>query len=135
MCVVGPEAASGAPLADHGPADPVNPFIVCGVGDGFECPDLLGRPVTDDDAERLARIFRALADPARVRLLSLLAARPEQESCVNDLLAQVELAQPTVSHHLKVLFEVGLVERERRGSWVYYRLHRGSLREISRMLG
>ena len=105
------------------------------MGDRFECPDLLGRPVSDDDAERLARIFRALADPARVRLLSLLAARPEQESCVNDLLAQVELAQPTVSHHLKVLFEVGLVERERRGSWVYYRLHRGSLREISRMLG
>ena len=102
--------------------------------DGFECPDLLGRPVTDDDAARLARVFRALADPARVRLLSLLAACPSEEACVNDLLAKVELAQPTVSHHLKVLFEVGLVERERRGSWVYYRLHRGSLREISRIL-
>ena len=104
------------------------------MGDCFECPDLLGRPVTDDDAARLARIFRALADPARVRLLSLLASHPGEEACVNDLLAEVELAQPTVSHHLKVLHEVGLVARERRGSWVYYRLERTSFRQISQML-
>ena len=113
---------------------------MAGMGDGsdaeecLECPDLLGRPVSDDDAAELARIFRALADPARVRLLSLLADEPGEEACVNQLLARVTLAQPTVSHHLKVLHEVGLVVREKRGTSVYYRLHRRSLVAISRVL-
>ena len=98
------------------------------------CPDLLLRPVDDADAALIAQLFRALADPARVRLLSLLAGHPREEACVTELLALVELAQPTVSHHLKVLYEAGLVHREKRGTSVYYRLERASLAELARVL-
>ena len=104
------------------------------VPDCIRCPDLLVQPVDDDDAAALAQLFRALADPARVRLLSLLAVRPREEACVTELLALVELAQPTVSHHLKILFEAGLVRREKRGTSVYYRLERSSLAELARVL-
>ncbi len=73
-------------------------------------------------AERLARIFRSLADPTRVRLLSIIAADPAGEACVCNLTAPVGLSQPTVSHHLKQLVEAGLVSREQRGKWAYYRV-------------
>ena len=99
------------------------------------CPCLVARPVDDVEAATIARLFRALADPARVRLLSLLAGHPAEEACVSDLLAAVALAQPTVSHHLKVLHEAGLVQREKRGSLVYYRVERTSLAELGRVLG
>lgn len=73
-------------------------------------------------AQQLASAFRAIADPARLRLLSFLAAQAEGEACVCHLTKPLGLAQPTVSHHLRLLREAGLVARERRGSWVYYRL-------------
>jgi ArsR family transcriptional regulator len=73
-------------------------------------------------AEELATAFRAVADPARLRLLSLIAARPGAEACACHLLAPLGLSQPTVSHHLKLLHEAGLLGRERRGTWVYYRI-------------
>lgn len=72
-------------------------------------------------AERLARIFKALGDPTRVRLVSLIA-RDAGEACVCDLTDPVGLAQPTVSHHLKVLVDAGLITREQRGRWSYYRV-------------
>jgi ArsR family transcriptional regulator len=74
------------------------------------------------DARELARCFHALADPGRLRLLSFIAAQPGGEACVCYLTGPLGLAQPTVSHHLRVLTEAGLLERERRGTWVYYRL-------------
>ena len=102
---------------------------------GACCPDLLSSDVSDEDAERAAGVFKALSDPARVRLLSLIARSPDAEACVCNLVDDFDLSQPTVSHHLKVLLDVGLVERERRGSWAYYRLRPGSLESVRRALG
>lgn len=87
------------------------------------CPALLQRsPLTQLEAEQLAAAFRAIADPTRLRLISLLASAPGGEACVCDLVEPLELSQPTVSHHLKLLHEAGLLGREKRGLWVYYRL-------------
>jgi ArsR family transcriptional regulator len=97
------------------------------------CPDgILSAPLAEDDAERLAGTLRVLADPARLRILSLIAASPGNEVCGCELTDPVGLSQPTVSHHLKVLHEAGLLEREQRGRWAYYRLRPealGRLRE------
>jgi ArsR family transcriptional regulator, arsenate/arsenite/antimonite-responsive transcriptional repressor len=84
------------------------------------CPRILDAPLGEEEAEKLAGALRILADPARLRLLSLIGAHPEGEACVCDLTAPLGLSQPTVSHHLKVLTEAGLVGREQRGRWVYY---------------
>jgi ArsR family transcriptional regulator len=87
------------------------------------CPALLqSSPLTQTEAEQLAAAFRAVADPTRLRLISLLASSPDGEACVCDLVEPLGLSQPTVSHHLKLLFEAGLLAREKRGLWVYYRL-------------
>jgi len=84
------------------------------------CCSVLAAPLVDDDAEALARGFAALADAARLRLLSLLASADGGEVCVCDLTDAVGKSQPTVSHHLKVLLEAGLVRFERRGRWAWY---------------
>lgn len=84
------------------------------------CPQVLAAPLTGDEAERLGAALRVLADPTRLRLLSLIGAHPNGEACVCDLTAPIGLSQPTVSHHLKVLTEAGLVGREQRGRWVFY---------------
>lgn len=84
------------------------------------CPQLLAAPLGAEDADLLAGALRVLADPARLRLLSIIGAHPDGEACVCDLTAPLGLSQPTVSHHLKVLTEAGLVGREQRGRWVYY---------------
>lgn len=83
-----------------------------------------------DDAERTARLLKALADPARLRLLALLARQDGGEACVCDLVEPVGLSQPTVSHHLKVLADAGFVTREKRGVWVYYTLVPSTVREL-----
>jgi ArsR family transcriptional regulator, arsenate/arsenite/antimonite-responsive transcriptional repressor len=98
------------------------------------CPRLLSATISEADAELAARIFRALAEPARVRLLSAIAAAGAEGACVCELVEPVSLSQPTVSHHLKVLFEAGLVSRERRGTWIYYHLREDSLSVVSRAL-
>jgi ArsR family transcriptional regulator len=98
------------------------------------CPALLSSPVSEHDAELAASIFKALADPARVRLLSLIAAAGEKGACVCELVPPAYLSQPTVSHHLKKLHEAGLVSRERRGTWIYYRLREESLDAVARAL-
>ncbi len=86
------------------------------------CSPLLAGPLPAEDAESIARALKVLADPARLRLLSLIQSQPDHEACVCNLTEPLGLSQPTVSHHLKVLLEAGLVEREQRGSWAYFRV-------------
>jgi ArsR family transcriptional regulator len=95
------------------------------------CAPVLQRQLTAAAAERLATAFKAVADPARLRLLSFIAAQPSGETCVCNLTKPLGLSQPTVSHHLRVLFDAGLLERERRGTWVYYRIVRRSSRRCA----
>jgi ArsR family transcriptional regulator, arsenate/arsenite/antimonite-responsive transcriptional repressor len=90
-------------------------FAVC-------CSPTTGAVVEVAAAEQLARVFKALGDPTRVRLLSLIAAADGGEACICDLTAPVALSQPTVSHHMKQLVDAGLVTREQRGKWAYYRV-------------
>jgi len=84
------------------------------------CSPIFGSPIDDDQASALARRFKALSDPGRLRLLSLIARCGEMCGC--EPVKPLGLSQPTVSHHLKVLHEAGLIARERRGRWIYYRV-------------
>jgi ArsR family transcriptional regulator len=86
------------------------------------CPPLLGDVISEEDAALAAQVFKALADPARVRLISTIAAAGDDGACVCELVEPLGLSQPTVSHHLKILYEAGLISREKRGTWAYYRL-------------
>jgi ArsR family transcriptional regulator, arsenate/arsenite/antimonite-responsive transcriptional repressor len=86
------------------------------------CPPVLQGRLGQAAAEQLAGAFKAIADPARLRLLSFIAAQPSGEACVCYLMKPLDIRQPTVSHHLKVLYDAGLLDRERRGTWVYYRI-------------
>lgn len=88
----------------------------------LSCPPLLDGRLERGEAERVAAALKVLAEPARVQLLSLIQSQPEREACVCHLTAPLGLSQPTVSHHLKVLLEAGLVEREQRGSWAFFRV-------------
>lgn len=92
------------------------------------CPPVDGAALSEADAEQTAHAFKALADPVRIRLLSLIAA--QGEACVCDLPALVDRSQPTVSHHLKVLAEAGLVDREQRGRWAWFRVRPDRLDEL-----
>jgi len=99
------------------------------------CTPLLQEAIDAEDAERLAAALRVIADPARLRLLSLIQAQPDHEACVCNLTEPLGLTQPTVSHHLKVLRDAGLVEREQRGSWAYYRIANDQLTLLRSLLG
>jgi ArsR family transcriptional regulator, arsenate/arsenite/antimonite-responsive transcriptional repressor len=91
------------------------------------CCARLGAPgLSDDQAGATARVFKALADPARVKIVNLLATSPDPV-CVCEFTEPLGLSQPTVSHHLKKLLDAGLLEREQRGTWAYYRLRRDAL--------
>src|SRR5881409_2921790 len=96
-----------------------------------QCCPVLDAPLSPDEAEGVAGALRVLGDPARLRLVSLIAARPEGEACVCHLTEPLGLRQPTVSHHLKVLHEAGVLDREQRGRWVYYRLRRDALDRVA----
>jgi ArsR family transcriptional regulator len=98
------------------------------------CPPLRAGALEPHDADSLARALRVLADPARLRILSLIQAQPEGEACVCHLTAPLGLSQPTVSHHMKVLLKAGLVEREQRGSWAYFRVVPDRLRSLADLL-
>jgi ArsR family transcriptional regulator len=100
-----------------------------------ECAPLLEDEIGETDAQRLAALLKVLAEPARLRLLSLIQAQPDAEACVCHLTAPLGLSQPTVSHHLRVLLEAGLVEREQRGSWAYFRVRPEPLAAIRGVLG
>ena len=95
---------------------------------------LAGEPIKRADAERLAGVLKAIADPARLQLLSLIQSAPEGEASVSDLTAPLGLSQPTVSHHLRILTEAGLLEREKRGVWAYYSLVPSAIAAIADLL-
>lgn len=97
-------------------------------------PALIGEPIGEASAAELAQVFRALGDPVRLRLVSLIGAREGGEVCVCDLTSAFDLTQPTISHHLRVLREAGIIDSERRGTWVYYRLVPEALERMAALL-
>ena len=99
------------------------------------CPPLSQEPLSAEQAQQVAPLLKALADPVRLRLMSLVASHPGGEACVCDLTGAFDLSQPTISHHLKVLHETGLVDREKRGVWVYYRARTGALASLGALIG
>jgi ArsR family transcriptional regulator len=98
------------------------------------CSPVTGGALDEDAAAQLAAVFKALGDPTRVRLVSLIAATPGGEACICDLTEPVGLSQPTVSHHMKKLADAGLVTRTQRGKWAYYRIVPGALTAIGSAL-
>ena len=99
------------------------------------CPPLSAEPLSQAQAEQVAPLLKALAEPVRLRLMSLIASHPGGEACVCDLNEAFELSQPTISHHLKVLHEAGLLDREKRGVWVYYRARTQALASLGTLIG
>ena len=99
------------------------------------CSPLTREPLSAAAAERIAPLVKAIADPVRLRLLSLVASHADGEACVCDLNDAFDLSQPTISHHLKLLHEAGLLDREKRGVWVYYRVNAGALVDLGTLLG
>ncbi|WP_028921197.1 ArsR/SmtB family transcription factor [Pseudonocardia acaciae] len=98
------------------------------------CSPLVCEPLSAEQAVELSRLFKAMGDPVRLRLLSLIASHEGGEACVCDLSGVFDLTGPTISHHLKVLREAGLISGERRGTWVYYRVHPETLARLSTVL-
>lgn len=98
------------------------------------CAPLMRAPLTEEQSVNLARVFKALGDPVRLRLLSLIASHAGGEACVCDLTDAFDLTGPTISHHLKVLREAGIIGGERRGTWIYYRVEPAVLRQLSSVL-
>ncbi|MFI6821301.1 ArsR/SmtB family transcription factor [Micromonospora sp. NPDC050187] len=96
------------------------------------CSPIATRPLDADEAEAVAPMFKALGDPVRLRLMSMIASAPEV--CVCDLTPAFELSGPTISHHLRVLREAGLVDAERRGTWVWYRVRPAAFRQLGVLL-
>jgi ArsR family transcriptional regulator len=98
------------------------------------CSPLTSEPLSAQAAAGVVPLMKALADPARLRLLSLVASHEGGEACVCDLNDALDLSQPTISHHLKVLHEAGLLEREKRGVWVYYRVGARALSDLGALI-
>jgi ArsR family transcriptional regulator len=98
------------------------------------CAPLLHEPISASQAAELARILKALADPVRLRLVSMVAAHDSREACVCELTEPLGLSQPTISHHLKVLVDAGILTRDKRGVWAYYALMPSALEALSAVL-
>lgn len=99
------------------------------------CAPLAAAPMSQAQAEQVAPMLKALADPVRLRLMSLIASHPGGEACVCDLTGAFDLSQPTISHHLKVLHDAGLVDRDKRGVWAWYRARAGALASLATLIG
>jgi ArsR family transcriptional regulator, arsenate/arsenite/antimonite-responsive transcriptional repressor len=99
------------------------------------CSPLQREPLSREAAEQVAPLLKALADPVRLRLVSLVAAHEGGEACVCDLNDAFDLSQPTISHHLKVLHEIGLLDRTKRGVWVYYKVRADTLSHVGALIG
>ena len=99
------------------------------------CSQITAEPLSAETAERVAPLLKALADPVRLRLMSLVASHADGEACVCDLNDAFDLSQPTISHHLKVLHEAGLLDRTKRGVWVYYAVRRDALTDLGALIG
>jgi ArsR family transcriptional regulator, arsenate/arsenite/antimonite-responsive transcriptional repressor len=108
--------------------------VSAGAGEQACCAPLVCEPLNEFEAAELAPLFKAIADPVRLRLLSLIACHEGGEACVCDLTGAFELTAPTISHHLKVLKQAGLIDSQRRGTWVYYWLNPGVLERLSAVL-
>jgi ArsR family transcriptional regulator len=98
-------------------------------------PLMSSSALSAEQAERIAPLLKALADPVRLRLLSLVGAHEGGEACVCDLNDAFDLSQPTISHHLKVLHEAGLLDRAKRGTWVYYSVRTDALADLAALIG
>jgi ArsR family transcriptional regulator len=98
------------------------------------CTSLTGQPLAEADAEELAAILKAVADPVRLRLVSIIASSTNGEACACDLPELVERSQPTTSHHLGQLIKAGIVEREQRGKWAWFRLRPQRLEALGQLL-
>jgi ArsR family transcriptional regulator, arsenate/arsenite/antimonite-responsive transcriptional repressor len=98
------------------------------------CSPLSREAITEENATKLASSLKALADPARLRIISMVAAHQNAEACVCDLTEPLGLGQPTVSHHLRILVDAGYLTRSKRGTWAYYQLVPGALDSVSRLL-
>jgi ArsR family transcriptional regulator len=101
---------------------------------GACCAPLTREPISADDAASLARVLKAIADPARLRLVSMVSAHQDAEACVCDLTEPLGLSQGTVSHHLKILVDAGILTREKRGTWAYFALVPGALDSLAGLL-
>jgi ArsR family transcriptional regulator, arsenate/arsenite/antimonite-responsive transcriptional repressor len=112
--------------------DPVDTAACC---PPLSVEPLSVKPLSAEQAERVAPLLKALADPVRLRLMSIVASHPGGEACVCDLNDAFDLSQPTISHHLKVLHDVGLLDREKRGVWVYYRARTQALASLGTLIG
>jgi ArsR family transcriptional regulator len=126
IAIYGLHADAGIEPCQYEPVQPIATIAA-------SCPPLLQEAIDSRQAERLAAALKVIADPARLRLLSLIQAQPGGEACVCHLTEPLGLSQPTVSHHLKVLLDAGLVRRDQRGSWAYFRVvpePLGALREL-----
>lgn len=110
---------------------PKSPAVVAGP---TCCPGGLSGPVPRDQAADLALLFRALAEPARLQLLSLLSGSESGERCACDLTGPLGLTQPTVSHHLKVLTQAGLITRTQRGTWAWFRIAPSRFAQLATIL-
>jgi ArsR family transcriptional regulator, arsenate/arsenite/antimonite-responsive transcriptional repressor len=99
------------------------------------CSPVTREPLSAEAADRITPLVKAIADPVRLRLVSLVASHADGEACVCDLNDAFELSQPTISHHLKLLHAAGILDREKRGVWVYYRVNSGALRDLATLLG
>jgi ArsR family transcriptional regulator, arsenate/arsenite/antimonite-responsive transcriptional repressor len=128
VCQYGPRMAAAQPIHPPALGKVALPVLDC-------TPLFSGAPLDEAAAVRLAAMLKVLGEPARLRLLSLIQAQPDHEACVCHLTDALDLSQPTISHHLRVLFEAGLVDRERRGNWVCYRSVPGALAGVLEALG
>jgi ArsR family transcriptional regulator len=99
------------------------------------CSPLSAQPLSAEQAEQVVPLLKALADPVRLRLMSLVASHQGSEACVCELNDAFDLSQPTISHHMKVLHDAGLVDREKRGIWVYYRARPEALASLGALIG
>jgi ArsR family transcriptional regulator, arsenate/arsenite/antimonite-responsive transcriptional repressor len=99
------------------------------------CSPLSAQPLTAEQAGQVAPLLKALADPVRLRLMSLVASHEGGEACICDLNGAFDLSQPTISHHMKVLHDAGLVDRDKRGVWVYYRARPQALASLGTLIG
>jgi ArsR family transcriptional regulator len=99
------------------------------------CPPLSAQPLTVAQAEQIAPMLKALAEPVRLRLMSLVASHEGGEACICNLNDAFDLSQPTISHHMKVLHDAGLVDRDKRGVWVYYRARTQALASLGALIG
>ena len=98
------------------------------------CCSIFSQAIASEQAQQIAGIFKVLGEPARLQLISYIASQPKQEACVCELIEPLGLSQPTVSHHLKVLYQAGLLDKERRGNWIYYLINQERIAMLQNVL-